>query len=140
MTNLQIAMELASRGYFVHPCGPRSKKPITTHGFQDATLEQLQIAAWWQKDPFANIAIRTGEISNLFVLDIDGDKGASSLKALEGKYGVLPPTIEVTTPNGRHLYFKYHRGDIRSSAGAIAHGIDVRAHYGYVFAPDSMRS
>jgi hypothetical protein len=74
------------------------------------------------------------------VLDIDGDAGAASLRALESKHGALPATRQVITGGGgRHLWFRY-TGPIKSSAGKIAPGVDVRADLAYVVVPPSVHA
>jgi putative DNA primase/helicase len=44
----------------------------------------------------------------------------------------------ITGSGGRHFYFRHPGGDIRSSAGTIAKGIDLRGHNGYLVAPPSL--
>ena len=68
---LQAALGYAARGWHVFPCHPRTKIPATTHGFKEATTDPEQIREWWQEDPAFNVAIATGELSGLFVLDVD---------------------------------------------------------------------
>ena len=50
------------------PC--RGKKPLTEHGFKDATTDEGRIREWADMWPDANVAIACGA-SNLTVLDID---------------------------------------------------------------------
>ena len=82
-------------------------------------------------------AIRTGTPSNVFVLDIDGDQGAASLREIEAKHGALPATLISTTGNGRHIWF-VARDPIPCSTAKIGAGIDVKADGGYVAAPPSI--
>ena len=60
----------ARHGFPVFPCQPRAKKPLTPHGFKDATTDLARVAAWWRKWPDANIGMRTGAASGLLVLDV----------------------------------------------------------------------
>ena len=57
----------------VFPCNPDDKRPFTVHGFKDASREEAQVRAWWTRFPEAMIGIPTGEISGVWVLDIDVD-------------------------------------------------------------------
>ena len=132
------AVELAARGFHVFPCMPNSKAPLTAHGFKNATRDVDVIRGWWTRTPDANIAIRTGAISGIVVLDIDGDSGADSLAELERQFGELDLTVSVKTPDGVHYYFAHPGGTIPCSAGKIAPGIDVRGDGGYVLAPPSI--
>jgi Bifunctional DNA primase/polymerase, N-terminal len=83
-----------------------------------------------------NIGIRTGIISGVFVLDIDGSNGAFSLADLERKHGPLPRTLTFTSA-GCHFWFKCDR-PIKTSVGQIATGIDIRGDGGIVVAPPSI--
>src|SRR5262249_13355365 len=44
---LDAALEYARKGLPVFPCSPLDKKPLTPHGFKDATTDEAQIRAWW---------------------------------------------------------------------------------------------
>src|SRR5581483_2020671 len=70
MSFLEIALQYAARGWFVHPLGRAEKRPITGHGKDDATTEPAVIREWWSKWPNANIGIAGGP-SWLLVFDAD---------------------------------------------------------------------
>ena len=120
------------------------------HGCLDATTDTEIITRWWNEYQNANIGIATGEKNGILVIDVDrnhgnGVDGEESLHDLEDKYGKLPDTVEVLTPNGgRHLYFKYptgyHIGIHKSDKGDSFPGVDVRGCGGYVAAPPSVIS
>jgi putative DNA primase/helicase len=141
---LVTALGYAKRRAAVFPCKVGGKEPITLHGFKDATTDEATIRSWWGETPNANVAIATGEVSKIVVLDIDckGEvDGEASLRALLHEKGwVLPETRDVRTPNGgRHLYFRLPEGvTVRSSAGKLGPGLDVRGDGGYVIAPPSV--
>jgi RecA-family ATPase len=125
----------------VFPCDAE-KKPLTKHGFQDATTDPERIRRWWTQHPDSLIGVPTGAASRLVVIDVDcknGHDGEESLMQLKRELGPLPETVEVLTPSGgRHLYFGSPPGAaIRSSAGKLADGIDIRANGGYVIVPPS---
>jgi hypothetical protein len=108
-----------------------AKKPLTKHGFQDATTDERKIGRWWTEHPEAGIATPTGP--NWFVLD--DDTNGRAIAELEAAYGPLPPTVEVATPRpGRHLYFI---GQASNSDRALPAGLDVRGRGGYVVLPPS---
>jgi Bifunctional DNA primase/polymerase, N-terminal/Primase C terminal 1 (PriCT-1) len=134
---IRTALTLAAKGLRVFPCRPRSKRPATANGLNDATTERNTIIRWWQEQPDANVAIATGAASGLFVLDIDGVDAEAALRRLEAEHGTLPPTVEVVTPRpGRHVWFQMPPGiDIRNSVGKVAAGCDVRASGGYALVP-----
>jgi hypothetical protein len=133
------ALAFARRGLAVFPCWPCTKKPVTTHGFKDATTDPSVIERWWLTNPDYNIAIATGAVSGVLIVDVDGIDAEAELRKLEGQHGALPATVEAITAHCRHLYFQMPDGvDARNSAGKIAPGIDVRSNGGYVMAPPSV--
>lgn|SRR3990167_3587541 len=136
---LNEALEYASRGWYVFPC--RGKVPLTHNGFKEASIDPAKITAWWTQWPDANIAMATGKISGVIVVDVDIKKGAGgdeSLFVLESKFGKLPDTPQSRTPSGgRHYFFKYPSGyEIPCKVG-IEKGIDIRGDGGYVILPPS---
>jgi Bifunctional DNA primase/polymerase, N-terminal/Primase C terminal 1 (PriCT-1) len=135
---LKTALQLARRGVYVFPCRPRAKEPATLRGLKDASRDPDVIRAWWRTDPTYNVAIVTGQISGLFVVDVDGLDAEAELRKLETEHG-LPPSVEAITPRpGRHIYFRWPGTMVRNSASKIANGIDTRGLGGYVLAPPSV--
>lgn len=124
-------------GLRIIPVNRQSKKP-SQKGWQNsaiATIEELRLYVWTHPD--TNFGIITG--NSIVVVDIDGEKGRKSLAKLEKKYGKLPPTITVSTPGGgRHLYFRYDKGDIGNSASKLAPNIDIRGQGGFVVCAGSV--
>ena len=130
------ALALAQRGLSVFPCSANKKTPIMTGGFKQASTNPETITAWWENWTAANIAVATGAVSGVVVLDVDvkHDKdGEAALAALERKNGPLPATVEAITPSkGRHLWFQHPGRPVPCSVGALAPGLDIRADGGYV--------
>src|SRR6516225_7245319 len=103
---LQTALALIKHGLCVFPCRPRTKWPATAHGCLDASADPGTVKAWWTANPNFNVAIATGEKSNIFVLDADGLEGQEELGRIEARCGDLPKTLQTVTPNGMHYYFR----------------------------------
>lgn len=127
-------------GFSVIPIAPGKKSPplVEWEEFQNRKATDEEITEWWTKTPDANIAIITGKISNLAVVDFDKyDPKYSEDTALE----YFPDTIltpSVATPGGgTHLYFQSPHEGLRNNARALP-GIDLRAEGGYVVAPPSV--
>jgi hypothetical protein len=118
------------RGWSVFSLNGKVPYPAS-RGFKDATRDPLE-ALLWPND--ANIGIATGD--GLVVLDVDGETGVASLRAIARDRGRLPLTAVVRTPRGLHVYFTVDR-EVRCSAGRVGEGIDVRGDGGYVVAPPS---
>lgn len=136
---LPVAFGYALRGMSVLPCRARGKEPLTEHGFKDATTNTDVIRGMWKHWPDANVAIRTGSVSNLLVVDVDPRNGGSeSLAELEENHGSLPTDYVVeTSDGGRHHYFRLPDGVVIPSS-VLADGIDIKCENGYVIAPPSV--
>jgi hypothetical protein len=135
----KAALALASKGMRVFPLWPRTKEPLTHNGFKSATTDPNIIKGWWRSGD-NNIGIATGPDSGIWVLDIDGEKGEATLCELEAPFGPLPPTVEVITGKGRHVYFRWPAGKKigNSQLRSDVPGLDWRGSGGYVLAPPSI--
>jgi hypothetical protein len=102
-----------------------------TRGFLDATRDYDVIDTMFRDRPEAGVAIATGAVSGVWVLDMDGEDGADSLRCLTDEFGPLPETVTATTHNGSHRFYEHVEG-IRNTAGKVAPGIDTRGVGGYV--------
>ena len=136
------AARCAERGLAVYRLAAGAKVPLKdTHGFRDATTDAQTVAAWWRANPSANVGIRTGRASGLWILDADHQHGGDrSLALLITTHGELPATATASTPSGgRHLYFRLSADDpeIRCSQSRIGPGIDVIGEGGGIIAPPS---
>ena len=137
---LEAALEAAGRGWLVFPCGP-DKRPLTPHGFKDATCNLDVVRQMWREHPDASVGIATGA-SGLVVVDLDCKNGAPGLdewhkiKATVGD--AAEDTTLVETPSGgMHVYYRANGHKVGSTAGRLAEGIDTRAEGGYVIGAGS---
>jgi hypothetical protein len=131
------ARTVARARFKVFPLRPNSKAPAIT-GWQEVATKSLKaVDRLWAEHPNANIGIATGGKPGLFVLDVDGDKGRRSLKALRKQYGPLPPTVTVRTPRGDHYYFLCTE-PLSNSAGKLGPGLDSKCVGGYVVGAGSV--
>jgi hypothetical protein len=140
LTKRECSCEAKRRKKTDKSCGSPGKHPIPYHGLKEASTDRAQIIEWWSTNPEANIAIVTGQKSNLWVLDVDEDEGYANIRELESTHGTLPDTITAITGSGGLHYYFAHPTDatlIRGSASQIAPHIDVRGYEGYVVAPPS---
>ena len=126
----------AEMGLPVFPCDAQ-KRPMTQHGFRDATRDPETIRRSFRNA--AMIGIPTGEASGFFVLDLDCKNGAQGLEWLAAHEQRLPQTRRHRTRSGGvHLLFAMPGGrTIRNSASKVGPGVDVRGTGGYIIAPPS---
>jgi hypothetical protein len=151
---LSAALDLAEQGIPVFLLG-RTKRPVancpacpkgdpghdpaacghlTCHGFYAATTDPDRIRAMHHAVQAGLLAIRTGTISDLAVIDIDPRNGGALLPEL------MPPTRCVSTGDGGwHLYYRHPNGPLAKNLNHRGHpGIDIKADGGYIVAPPSI--
>ena len=123
------------------PEGSGGKHPIGAAWGASAIAERGQLDAALTANPYANIGILTGQLSGIWVLDIDPrHDGHLRLLELEAQHGPLPYTYTVRTGSGgAHYYFAMPDDFTPTNAkGMLPPGIDVRGQGGQVVAPTSV--
>lgn len=118
-------------GWSVIPVGPDKRPLIRWEPYQGRRPTPEELADWRRRFPRAGIAIVTGSVSGLVVVDSDGPDGEAALAGRE-----LPPTPTVRTGKGWHRYFR-HPGRLVPNGVRVLPGVDVRGDGGYVVAPPS---
>lgn len=110
---LVVASLFALHGYPVFPCN-KYKRPLTNHGFHDATSDLHTLYYWDRVMGIYGWCVRTGRYefnggpAGLWILDIDDTAGYAWLAELELKLGPLPPTWTNTSGRvggGEHRMF-----------------------------------
>jgi hypothetical protein len=124
----------------VFPSRPDDRKPLTKHGFNDATDDPHRIETWWWRNwRQALICAPTGAPNDLLVIDIDLKNGKNGLAEWEELRAgrTLPLTRTATTPSGgKHLYFQYRDG-VR--IGHLSPGVEFKGDGGSITLPPSRR-
>jgi len=127
---IDYALEYAGRGWSIIPIG-KNKKPLlqSWKKYQDERANETTLRQWFEKDfPNANIAVVTGKISGIVVVDVDEG----------GKTEGLPPTvISKTGGGGFHYFYKCPLDGIRNAV-KFRIGIDFRGDGGYAILPPSI--
>ena len=130
---LTAALKYAESGFSVIPV-QRNKKPfIAWEKYQHERATPDQIREWWQKYPNANVAIVTGGISGLNVVDFDSPEARETIEEKIPQSLIYP--ISTTPRKGWHYYFQSQNG-LGNSIGFIDHA-DFRGEGGYIIAPPS---
>jgi len=133
----KAALSYFNKGKSIIPVGQDKKPLIHWLDFQKKKPTYHQIQLWWDQWPDANIALPTGPLNGVVVVDCDSDEAN---EAFLGKYPEAKDTLTVKTPRGYHYYFKFEEG-IRNDAGKkLGKGVDIRGDGGYVLVPPSVNA
>lgn len=126
-------------GVPVFPCIPGGKRPLTEHGFRDATIDLAQIERWWRQFPFANIGIPTGQLVDVLDIDVHATgTGYPTLRTLqqEGLIGGWGQAVR-SPSGGLHLYYPTAPEQDQTSWSRGRAHVDFRGVGGYIIAPPS---
>lgn len=137
MELVEHALEYAAQGVPVFPC-KRNKSPHVRRGFHAATVEPLQITAWWAEFPEALIgaAILPGQL----VLDVDPRNGGlDTIRSLIAHDRQFPVTRKALTGSGGWHFWYETDLPVEETKSILGNGVDVkRAGKGYVILPPSV--
>ena len=108
---------------------PRSKVPAvlwTQHQKERLPIETLLAHR-------GNFGLVTGKLSNVVIVDVDGEVGIKEATKLN-----LTSPCKVQTGRGFHFYYRYPPSQIVGNFVGIRPGIDIRGEGGYVLLPPSI--
>ena len=111
-------------------CGRIGKHPAVAWG------ELVAGSAVPRPAPGAGVGMKTGAAprgSGVFVVDLDGPDAFEAWAALGGGHD----TFAVETARGAHLYYEHPGFPVKTSAGSLAKGVDIRGEGGFVVAAGS---
>lgn len=99
--------------------------------------EALEVEGWWHRWPDANVAVATGSVSGLVVIDVDPRNGGEeTLFRLQLEHDILPMTLESETGGGgRHLW--YGQPELPVASGMLGPGVELKGQRGLIVAPPS---
>lgn len=125
------------QGFSVIPVSQDKNPLVKWTQYQQDKPSSEQIKDWWREWPSAMVAVITGDISGICVVDIDDMKVAR--ETLEKCLPLNELTICAQTPRGGyHRYYLMPSVDLRNNAGLIPK-CDLRANGGCIIAPPSVR-
>ncbi len=140
---VDAALEYLDRGWSVIPINAATKRPaIKWLEYQDRQPTEQEVVDWFDQFPDAGLAIVTGAVSGVVVVDCDNDD------ALHAAFdcGMRSP-VKVKTKRGTHLYFAHPKDGVRrgprggwNSRGVDwphINGLDFRGDGSYALLPPS---
>lgn len=124
----QTALKWRDNGVSCIPCSWNTKIPIIKWGgYRDKLPTETQLENWFGVVR-TNLAIITGGITSLAVLDFDSYALYRKWIACKPKY---KESFTVATPRpGRHIYFRIMSNG--SSRLSVVSGLDIKSNGGYV--------
>jgi hypothetical protein len=140
----EVAQYLASIGVSVMPVNISTKKPCLASWktLQTEAASPEQVEEWYRQWPNAGLAVVTGELNGICVLDPDTEKGhsppgwvglAESGFDMPSARNVVP--VVKTQSSGFHFYYP-HTPDIPQGTGIWGiPNLDGRSDGGYVIVP-----
>lgn len=130
----EYAAAYVALGWSVIPIKPQDKRPlIAWEPNQTERATMADVDGWLSKWPSMNLAVATGAISGIIVLDLDGEIGLRSLRE-SGR--AAPKTLLQKTPHGWHCIYQANGHVIRNAAGVLPK-VDIRGDGGYIVVPPS---
>ena len=128
------AAQYRKYGFSVIPIKNGSKKALVPwKEYQTRRPTKQELKSWGKSFPDANIAIVTGKVSGVVVVDADSKDAIKFVK----KLGVPDGTPMVRTKRGAHFYFRYPDSGVPSRSFK-EHNLDIKSDGGYVLAPPSV--
>jgi len=134
---LDRALRYLSLGLSIIPIKPRDKRPAlhSWKEFQKRPPTEEEIRGWFTGHEDLNLAIVTGGVSRVVVIDGDSPEAVSWLATNH------PSPVRTLTSKGRKHYWFLHPGhEVRNNAKIAGMALDVRGDGGYVVAPGSVHS
>jgi len=131
MTLAEAALAYHDAGLTVIPLSPGSKKGTISWGqYQRVRPTREQVVSWWSESPQSNIAVVTGALSGVVVVDVDSYAGASA-----APWDALGTLVTRSCSGGSHYWFRHPGHPIKSVAEpnrAQYPHVDVRSDGGYI--------
>lgn len=132
---LEYAHNYINKGFSLIPLRPRDKKPAIPSWkiYQERQTSEAEVYQWFGNGSKYNIAIVTGEISGITVVDLDTPEAVAFAQKNN-----FPKTPRQRTGKGYHLIYKYKEGTRNFQKRDDLPGIDLRSDGGYIVAAPSI--
>ena len=131
MESKTIALDYFNMGCSVIPIKNGTKiARVKWEKYQDQKATEKEIQKWYKDHPNDGVAVVTGAISGITVIDIDGDKGFESIS--QRQMFLDPKTRWHRTTRGQHYFYKYDP-EVKTTAEVLnMPGVDTRSDKGYI--------
>ena len=133
--NLATALEYAAAGMAVFPVSA-AKKPLTEHGYLDASTDPKVIETWHKQWAYCEWAWSVPD--DVLVADVDRKNSRDGYADFQRLFGLHPRDAETpmaTSPSGGMHVFYRARKAYKNTVAIDGSGIDARSRGGYVLLP-----
>ena len=142
---VEWALKYRSLGFSVIACipptpdekGKDQKKPwVEWTEYQKRLATEEEIRGWWKERLDSRIGIVTGELSGLFVIDMDSEEAKQKI---EIEY--LPDSLSIPickSPRGGYHYYFRNKNGCRNQTKIDNLDLDTRGEGGFIMAPPSL--
>jgi Bifunctional DNA primase/polymerase, N-terminal/Primase C terminal 1 (PriCT-1) len=120
-------------------CSTPGKHPCVKWTKYAEARPTMETVKFWFEDEYRdmNIGIITGRVSNLAVVDLDGQLGIDTFRS-NHYFGLPTKTLQARTGGGGiHLFYRYPSTALPNKIRAFP-GIDVKGDHGFVVAAPSL--
>ena len=143
METVNQALEYLDEGLSIIPIRPDTKRPaIKWMEYQHRQPTADEVTDWFEKFPDANIAVVTGSVSGVVIVDCDNEDALNAAISCG-----MQSNIRVKTKRGHHLWFKHPMDGVRRGPRAggnsrghdwpRVNGLDFRGDGSYALLPPS---
>lgn len=136
MNVLDHARKYLANGWSVIPIPHKQKFPDIPWGeYRERYATDDELVKWFS-DRRNGVGIVTGQLSNLSVLDADGNKGLDLL----AQYDLFSIGTVITGGGGRQLFYRFTGETNKWESGKNHEGLDARGEGGLIVAPPTVHA
>lgn len=134
------ALECVSRGWSVVPQASQKKHPrIKWKPFQTRYPTTAEIEDWWGRWPETGLILITGQMSNVFVIDVDSEEAHNELVSRLGELPKVPTVVSGSDdPCRYHLYFQHPNFETKAKLTPWHPQLEFRGNNSLVVLPPSL--
>jgi hypothetical protein len=134
-------LRAATLNWQVFPVQPKGRFAVATALLGQATHNLDQLEKWAIEYPDCNWALATGAISEVFVVEMDGDHGRDALFTMFWYASDWNRTLHAQAGESLFAFFRRPSGfHLRNASKKIAPGLSIHGEGDYVLIPPSTYS
>jgi transcriptional regulator with XRE-family HTH domain len=135
-----LALQYLQHGWSVIPQQPGTKQPyVKWKHLQVRPVTEAEISEWWSRWPDAGISLVAGPVSDVFVVDVDGEDAYNVLLTRLGTEPNAPKVFSGSRqPHRFHLFFRHPSIDTSAKKTPWHSKLEFRGRGGLAVLPPSL--